>query len=65
MGTKAGRLYAHRGRSRVVSPSAAKTGAASLSLAAAVALRLRDMALDVLQLFAPSVVVHPERFGAA
>src|SRR5688572_506009 len=49
---------------RVWSPSAANTGALSCSRAAA-ALRPRDMALNVLDLFGPAAFVHAERFGAA
>src|SRR5947209_9888324 len=50
-------------RNRVSSPSAAKSGAASLTCAAAITLA-SDMALDVLQLLGPSLAVHAERLGA-
>src|SRR5436190_20486734 len=46
-------------RSRVSSPSAAKTGTAPTSPALAT-LRCRDMTRDVLRLFGPAAVVHPE-----
>src|SRR6185295_8983720 len=49
-------------RSRVRSPSAANTGAASVRLTA---LRRLDMALDVARLLRPTPVVHPERLRAA
>src|SRR3954451_11701993 len=51
-------------RSRVSSPSAAKSGAASRAREAATA-SARDMALDVLHLSGPSTLVHPEGLGAA
>src|SRR4051812_10532317 len=49
--------------SRVSSPRAANSGAASLISSAA--LLLRDIALDVLQLRAPAALVAAERFRAA
>src|SRR5262249_13685743 len=49
--------------SRVGSPSAAKTGAASRNVSAA--LRAGDMAFDVAQLLRPPVFVHAERLTAA
>src|SRR6188768_140902 len=48
---------------RVSSPRAANSGAASLSFSAA--LRLGDMALDVLQLFRPATGIVAEGFRAA
>src|SRR5262245_55081363 len=66
--------------SRVSSPSAAKIGALSCNAAeacgrkraegcrrrpGAAALRLRDMASNVVDLFGPTAFVHPERLGAA
>src|ERR1044071_2279341 len=48
---------------RVVSPRAAKTGAASLNLAAE--LRPRDMTFDVFELLRPAALVPFESVGAA